>query len=83
MFLIFILSFYCFNAESGPVLKLTVSPLDDSSVTISWMPPNIPNGVITSYNVMIFKLEGNTGILIMNTTSGSQTTFMGSNLGMC
>ena len=76
------MSFCCFNAELGPVFKLLVSPLDDSSVMISWMPPGMPNGVITSYRVMIFKLEGNTEILNMNTASGSQTTFMWSNLGM-
>ena len=77
------MSFCCFNAESGPVLNLFVTSLNDSNVMISWMPPSMPNGVITSYKVMIFKLEGNAEILNMNTASGSQTTFMGSNLGMC
>ena len=72
-----------FNAESGPVMNFIIRSLNDSSVMISWMPPSISNGVITSYRVMIFKLEGNAEVLNVNTASGSQTTFMTSNLGMC
>ena len=63
-------------------MHVIVISLNDSSVMISWRPPNIPNGIITTYNVMIFKLEGNTGILNMNTTSDSQTTSMVFDLGM-
>ena len=62
-------------------MDVMVTSLNDSSIMISWMPPNKSNGVITTYNVMIFKLEG-TEILSMNTTSASQTTFMGFDLGM-
>ena len=63
-------------------MDVMVISLIDSSVMISWMPPNKPNGVITIYNVMIFKLEGITEILNMNTTSASQTIFTVFDLGM-
>ena len=63
-------------------MDVMVISLNDSSVMISWRSPNKPNGVITTYNVMIIKLQGNTEILNMNTTSDSQTTFMAFDLGM-
>lgn len=66
---------------SGPVGNLMIATLNSSSVNISWIPPALPNGNITDYNLVIVKLERMMEILNVNILYASPTTYQVTNLG--
>ena len=41
----------CSPSAPGPVASFSASPVSATSVEISWTPPLVPNGVLTSYHV--------------------------------
>ncbi|ETN76437.1 fibronectin type III domain protein [Necator americanus] len=45
------LTFSTMQDRPGPVLSLTVRPLNPYSVQLSWLPPALPNGILTHYIV--------------------------------
>lgn len=62
------LTFETRQDRPGPVQNLTVRALNPYSVQLSWMPPALPNGIITHYiarihpmvRIIVFKKEKNT-----------------------
>ncbi|RCN33711.1 fibronectin type III domain protein [Ancylostoma caninum] len=45
------LTFSTMQDRPGPVLSLTVRPLNPYSAQLSWLPPALPNGILTHYIV--------------------------------
>lgn len=43
----------CFSAGPGPIQSPTVSELHPRTVTVTWIPPSQPNGVITNYTICL------------------------------
>ena len=41
----------CFLTVPTPPRSLMIGQVTDTTVTLSWMPPDPPNGIITSYRV--------------------------------
>ena len=41
----------CFLTVPTPPRSLMIGQVTDTTVTLSWMPPDQPNGIITSYRV--------------------------------
>ena len=54
------------------MLSLTVSSLSDTSFSISWRQPTLPNGIITSYIVIVTYYANGT---IAGSSTVSGTTF--------
>ena len=56
-----------FSGPTAPRL-LTVVSVTDSRVTLSWMPPDPPNGIITQYHVWYRRVNGSyTSLQPLNT----------------
>uniref|UniRef100_A0A3B4TAI5 Usherin n=1 Tax=Seriola dumerili TaxID=41447 RepID=A0A3B4TAI5_SERDU len=51
---LFIYSSSCLSAGPGPVDSPTVSGLHPRSVTVTWVPPSQPNGIISSYTLYLW-----------------------------
>ncbi|KHJ86299.1 hypothetical protein OESDEN_13955 [Oesophagostomum dentatum] len=47
------LTFSTMQDRPGPVLSLSVRPLNPYSAQLSWLPPALPNGILTHYSVEI------------------------------
>ena len=81
---VFILYFYLLPVPTAP-RSLTVVNTTDSTVTLSWMPPDPPNGIITQYELQYRRVGGSyTSLQPLNTdltrtvtglTSGTQYEF--------
>lgn len=66
-------------AASGPILSFVVESGSDTSVLISWKPPDMPNGEITGYIVTTIDLKDSRK---KSNTIGDQTIFTETGLGM-
>ena len=51
------LSFETRQDRPGPVQNLTVKALNPYSVQVSWIPPGLPNGIITSFLINVNPLD--------------------------
>ena len=57
--------------------NVRVSGDTPSSVFVSWIPPSIPNGVITAYNVYINHSDGSPGMLMQSISAATNYTVAG------
>uniref|UniRef100_A0A0N5AJA9 Protein-tyrosine-phosphatase n=1 Tax=Syphacia muris TaxID=451379 RepID=A0A0N5AJA9_9BILA len=56
----------------GPVQNLTVRPLNPYSVQLSWMPPALPNGIITHYIARIHPFKNSESEWSVNVSATPQ-----------
>ena len=62
-----ILCTYAFSVPTAPRL-LTVVSVTDTTVTLSWIPPDPPNGIITQYQLQYRRVGGSyTSLQLLNT----------------
>ena len=47
---------YCVGPSTSPV-NITITSSSVSSVIISWLPPDIPNGIITQYTLYVTLID--------------------------
>ncbi len=64
---------------SGPVTEFALS-YSDTRVQISWMPPDMPNGLITGYYLRLLDLQYFTTILLKNVSANDETSYSQSGL---
>ena len=64
------------------MVSLTVSSLSDTSFNISWSQPTLPNGIITSYIVIVTYYTNGT-IASSSTVNGTMLYVIISGLGKC
>ena len=69
-----------FSTESSQILNLSINSEGDGIIFMSWMAPNMPNGVIINYSVRILDLKSNN--VDTNLINGFQTNFSRRGLGM-
>ena len=49
----------CFLTAPSPPRSLMTVNVTDATVTLSWLPPSMPNGVITQYRVRFLRTDNN------------------------
>ncbi|KHJ85688.1 fibronectin type III domain protein [Oesophagostomum dentatum] len=60
------LTFSTMQDRPGPVLSLSVRPLNPYSAQLSWLPPALPNGILTHYSVEITPEEDPAAVRTIN-----------------
>ena len=68
---------YVFSIVPTAPTSLMVVDVGDTTVTLSWMPPDPPNGIITDYRVRYRERGSNGGFMgqdLMNTSLTSTVT---------
>ncbi len=71
--------FFVVVLVSGPVTEFALS-YSDTRVQISWMPPDMPNGLITGYYLRLLDLKNFTTILLKNVSANDETSYSQSGL---
>ena len=61
--------------------NLVVSSISDSRVHVTWMPPDMPRGESTSYNLKLVDYRSNDKLLDTNIPASNQTSYSPSGLG--
>ena len=71
----------CFLAEPTAPRSLMVDDVANTTVTLSWMPPDPPNGIITQYQVQI-RRSSSSGSYNNRVTTDLTYTVIGLNGGI-
>ena len=57
---------YVYIVPSEPT-SLTVVNITDTTVTLSWMPPDPPNGIIIGYQVLQYRRDNSSDLIYLDT----------------
>ena len=63
---------YFITAPTAPKSLMIVS-ITNTTVSLSWMPPDIPNGIITQYQLQYRRSDSSTNIISLNVTNDTLT----------
>ena len=63
---------YSITAPTAPKSLMMVS-ITNTTVSLSWMPPDTPNGIITQYQLQYRRSDSSTNIISMNITNDNLT----------
>ena len=61
-----------FTVPTAP-RSLMVVNVTDTTVSLSWMPPDTPNGIITQYQLQYWRSDSSTNITLLNITNDTLT----------
>ena len=51
-------TFHLFHIEPGRVSDIEVTTINENSAHITWNPPETLNGIVLSYHIYLYKVEG-------------------------
>ena len=63
---------YFITAPTAPKLLMIVS-ITNTTVSLSWMPPNTPNGIIIQYQLQYRRSDSSTNITSLDVTNDTLT----------
>ena len=65
---------YFITAPAAPKLLIIVS-ITNTTMSLSWMPPDKPNGIITRYELQYWRSDDSTNITSMNINNADLTSY--------
>ena len=63
---------YVITAPTAPKSLMIVN-ITNTTVSLSWMPPDTPNGIITQYQLQYRRSDSSTNIISLNVTNDTLT----------